>query len=127
VSCLGWVKITCFRACCRAAGHMDINKREATAVWSLRLEFGFPFYTGTQVSGLLLVQFSKSGRGCAARRARVAVQARAQYTGRACMGTVSNGPCRAWAGPKSGAFRRVGVMWAIWTSIPLGSHSFSAT
>jgi hypothetical protein len=59
--------------------------------------------------------------GRAARRAGVAARAQARYTGRASPGPVCNGPCRAWAGPKSRAFGRAAVLRAKWTSIVLRS------
>jgi hypothetical protein len=55
--------------------------------------------------------------GRAACRAGVVAQARARCTGRASPGTETNEPCHAWAGPKSRAFGRAAVLWAIWPSI----------
>jgi hypothetical protein len=41
----------------RGSAGEPLDETEAAAVWSLRLGFGFPFHTGTQVNRLLTAQF----------------------------------------------------------------------
>jgi hypothetical protein len=65
---------------------------------------------------------SNSVPGRAVWRAGVGACARARYTGRAVPGPMYNGPCRAWAGPNSRAFRRAAVLRAVWPFITAQLH-----
>jgi hypothetical protein len=88
--------------------------------WWEGLELGFCFLISlceVGFCGPLTGRILFCGPCRAAQRAGVAAQAWAQCTGRASPGTVLNGSCRAWVGPKSRAFGRAAVLRAIWTSI----------
>jgi hypothetical protein len=62
-------------------------------------------YMRMGICGLLTSRTGIFVLGRATCRVGVAAQARARCMGRASLGTETNGPCRAWAEPKSRAFR----------------------